>query len=264
MGDYLIYAGAKKLANHLGIKYETVHYKRNTASKGILGISYKISINTNDIIYIHGSGGFNSWWGWAGPLFRKIKTDRPDNLIIVGPSTSSLEVEYLREVLPNDDPNIIFFARERTTYNFMKDNFYSQTYIDHDTALLLSKEDRVFKEFTRNVKIGNKRKVLFLRKDLEKVPLPEILKNYKTICDPVLLYKEKSHLLHRISSLLGISKYKWLRLHLEASKIITNRVHSAILGTILNKDVELFQNSYHKNRSIWEYSLKSKGVRWIE
>jgi len=49
-----------------------------------------------------------------------------------------------------------------------------------------------------------------------------------------------------------------------ASTIITNRLHSAIIGAILGKNVELFRNSYHKNRSVWEYSLQSKGVKWIE
>lgn len=264
IGDYLIYAGAKQLAHQVGIRYETVHYKRNTDSKGRLNISYGKHIQNNDIIYIHGGGGFNSWWGEVCSLFGRIKKDYPDNLIIVGPSTSSLELDYLREVLPKDDHNIIFFARERTTYHFIKDNFYSQTYIDHDTALSLSKEDRLFKEFTKNIRIENNHKVLLLRKDLEKVPLPETLKNNDAGLDPILLYKERSYLLHGIFSLLGISKYKWLNLHLKASTIITNRLHSAIIGTILGKNVELFRNSYHKNRSVWEYSLQSKGVKWIE
>jgi hypothetical protein len=55
----------------------------------------------------------------------------------------------------------------------------------------------------------------------------------------------------------------WLRLHAAASRITTDRLHSAILGAILGKETYLIPGSYHKNESVWAYSLRSRGVRLI-
>lgn len=42
-----------------------------------------------------------------------------------------------------------------------------------------------------------------------------------------------------------------------ASEIHTNRLHIAILGTILGKSVSMFDNSYGKNRAVYEYSMRN-------
>lgn len=56
----------------------------------------------------------------------------------------------------------------------------------------------------------------------------------------------------------------WPQLHVKANNLYTNRSHSAILGSLLDKPTYMFAGAYHKNRSIWEYSLKDRGVKWIE
>lgn len=127
--------------------------------------------------------------------------------------------------------------------------FYSKTYLDHDTALQLSKDCEEFKIFSLGVPIKNNHRLLVLRKDIEAVFIPRkiLKKDYNIICDPAYLKRED-----------------WLKLHLWASEITTNRCHSAILGTILDKKVNFYANSYHKNRSIWEYSLRNYKVNWIK
>ena len=67
--------------------------------------------------------------------------------------------------------------------------------------------------------------------------------------DPVFFCKDFTH---------------WVRLHMGAKSIITNRTHSSILGTILGKETTLFPSSYHKNLSVWEYSLKKRNVQWAD
>ena len=56
---------------------------------------------------------------------------------------------------------------------------------------------------------------------------------------------------------------RWGSLHLYATEILTNRSHSAILGAILGKKTKMFAGKYHKNRSIWGFSLKRRGVEWV-
>ena len=57
---------------------------------------------------------------------------------------------------------------------------------------------------------------------------------------------------------------QWVALHRRARCIVTNRLHSAIASVVLGKQTVLLPNSYHKNRSVWEYSLRERGVLWSD
>ena len=48
-----------------------------------------------------------------------------------------------------------------------------------------------------------------------------------------------------------------------AEYVYTDRLHVAILSKVLGKKVTLFGNRYHKNKGVWEYSLKDH-VEFIE
>ena len=246
-GDHLIYAGAEKVANQLNLRY--------------ISTSHKSKIKSDTIIYLHGGGGYNSWWGWTGQLLRQIRSRNPHNLIIVGPSTTSLELEYLTKLLPKNDEKILFFAREHTTYHFVKDNLFSKVYLDHDTALQLTLNDEFLKKILKDIKNEANYSFLALRDDKESDDLyPVNPEKFDIVCDPVLI---EPAIIRKIHSFFGITSKKWAKLHYQASKITTNRSHSAMLGSILNKSVEIFANSYHKNRSIWEYSLRDRGITWV-
>jgi len=250
-GDYLIYAGAKKLANEVGIGYRSFSFgyqMHSHASPALFlnRINAEMDVSQSDIIYLHGGGGFNSMYKWTHKLLKMLRVMFPRNLIIVGPSSATLEPRYLRQLLPKDK-EIIFFARELITYRFMK-RFYSKVYVDHDTAFHLTKNCAEFKSFCMGLPTKNNHRLLILRQDPEAVPLPKAIKreDFDIVCDP-----------------LDSKREEWLKLHLWASKITSNRVHSATFGAIAGKEVELFANSYHKNRAIWEFSLGKLGVKWI-
>jgi exopolysaccharide biosynthesis predicted pyruvyltransferase EpsI len=48
-----------------------------------------------------------------------------------------------------------------------------------------------------------------------------------------------------------------------AKNIYTDRLHVAILSKILDKKATLFGNKYHKNKGVWEHSLR-EDVEFIE
>lgn len=246
-GDYLIYAGAKKLANEVGIEYQSFFFGYQISPALFLSrINSEIDMSPSDIIYLHGSGGFNSIHKWAPRLLKILRSLFPMNLIIVGPSSAAIEPGYLRRVLPNDK-EIIFVARELITYKLMK-RFYSKVYADQDTALHLNKNCAEFKSFCNELPIKSNHKLLALRQDREATPLPRMIRreNFDIVCDPARSQRED-----------------YIKLHLWASKITSNRLHSAIFGAIAEKEVEFFSNSYHKNRMNWEFSLRNFGVKWI-
>ena len=102
-GDYLIYAGAKKLANEVGIEYLSFPFDYQTSSALFLNsIIANIPTSQFDIIYLHGGGGFNSMHKWSPRLLKILRTMFPKNLIIVGPSSATLEPKYLKHFLPED------------------------------------------------------------------------------------------------------------------------------------------------------------------
>jgi exopolysaccharide biosynthesis predicted pyruvyltransferase EpsI len=58
------------------------------------------------------------------------------------------------------------------------------------------------------------------------------------------------------------SVHEYLELAAAHSRIITDRLHFAICGLILGREVALLGNSYHKNRSLYETWLKPLGCRF--
>jgi len=233
-GDYMIYAGAYKLADEVGLKYHHVFCSRRSQPPKA----------TDEIIYLHGGGGFCRWWKWSSRLLQKLREINPESHIIVGPTTVDTEYNHLNL---NLDDKTTFFAREQTTYDIMKKH-YDNVYLDHDTSLHLHRDDPYFIDFVKNLEIREDFSLLSLRSDGESSKrLPKTVKkeDFDVVIDPCR---------HK----------RWPRLHMHASRIVTDRSHSAIIGAILGKDTSIFAGAYHKNRSIWKYSLKQRGVKWIE
>ena len=237
-GDQMIWAGARKLAHLAELNYRETNMKR--------GHSPYIDIKPDEILYLNGGGGFNTWWNWTPRLLNRLVKQYPENIIIIGPSTVALQGWYLDKWLPCSD-NVIFYARELTTYNFLKENYDLNLFHDQDTALHLNYGDTELKQVIGKNHRKELHRLFGLREDpesIDNIPKQVNVDDYDLVVDPCL---EKN----------------WAELHLYASKILTNRCHSAILGSILGKDTTMFNGNYHKNRSIWEYSLKKRGVKWI-
>lgn len=233
-GDSMIYQGAYKLADRVGLKYRKLTLGRKADAP---------RIDAREVIYIHGGGGWNTWWNWTPRMVRSI-TEKYDNRLIIGPSTVALQDWYIEKWMP--PKGTVFFAREHTTYEYMK-NKGLQIFLDHDTALHLTKGDKYLKPLLVGDKL-NSFKLAAIREDPESLDIiPEAinLDDYGIVVDPC-------------------QTKKWGPLHRDATKILTNRSHSAILGAILGKPTTMFAGKYHKNRSIYDYSLKQMGVKWIE
>ena len=238
-GDSMIYAGARKLADEVGLNFESVYC-------GPQAVPPKCDQTT--IIYLHGGGGFCTWWNWTPRLLKALRVQNPHNIIIVGPTTIARQEWYLKKYMPRPE-KIIFFARERTTAKYVKHLFFPKhTAMDHDTALFLKMGDGYLTPLLDGCEPEELFTFLGIREDpesLDKIPESIDPSKFDHVIDPC---QTKS----------------WAYFHVKASEIVTNRSHSAILGMILKKPTTIFPGRYHKNRSIWEYSLRDNGVKWID
>lgn len=242
-GDYLIYFGAEVLAKKYNIDFES------------LSISEFTKRDVDDaFVYIHGGGGFNEWC--SGSTFKCLShaLNNYPEMVIYGPCTTSKNLNFLTEKFEECldgkiSKNFVCFARENTTFEILNKipalKNRSEIYCDHDTAFHVTKKDveeRIGKEKFDYCLLG-------YRKDNESSSVRHKGDISKIIIDPPMFAKSFDH---------------WLRIHAYANEIITNRTHSSIIGAVLGKKTTLFASKYHKNKSIWEYSLQPMGVIWAD
>jgi len=240
-GDSLIYKGAYKLAAQAHLQYKAARHEE------VIDRIY--AVPNDNVIYIHGSGGFVPLWsGKPSAALRKIVSTF-NGIVILGPSTFSKDVDYLKKSFINSisegqSRKLFIFTREHTSYLVLKRCLPSWVELleDHDTALNLQASD-----FDTS-RIKQKYSFYAIRADKEMCPTQK-MNVFSSRLDPAPYCR---------------SFEEWFLLHARAKEIVTNRLHSSILGSILGKCTTLMPNSYHKNRSVWEFSLASRDVNWRE
>jgi len=241
-GDYLIWKGAEKLAEQANISY--VSYTHDDFMKR--------KIESKEIVYVHGGGGFNRFWQGT-PILELTKAIQEHiGPTILGPQTILDDENYIKEVIKKIfhkrlSKDVYFFVRERTSYSLLKELLPRDVYLGivPDTAFAIVKEDLMVPECYES-----KGYTLYaIRQDKESGKQYQRPNPFVFWLDPVLYAKDFK---------------SWVQIHNNANTVFTDRTHSAIVSTLLGKKVYFLPNKYHKNRSIWEYSLKDRGVHWLE
>jgi len=218
-GDYLIYKGAEKVARIADINYQSV------TKEEFMQCRYP----EDSIVYIHGCGGYVPYWTAAPEIFIKAITTHL-GIVIVGPSTFSEDLGFLKNALNISyadikSEEIIVFAREKTSYFALSKilPINVKLNIDHDTAFNLDIAD-ILK------KVPRRRYILqVIRRDKESTQIKK--NNLLSVCLDPADYKWELNL------------KQWVFLHSRAKKIVTNRLHSAIIGTLLGIPVTIMPNS---------------------
>ncbi len=243
-GDHLIYFGAEHLATTVGLQFESFTKDEFLALEEIKDV----------VIYIHGGGAFNEWCSDSGFRLLTRALAHPNNIVIYGPASCGENINFLEQkmescFLNNQASKCYMFAREQKTYDIFKNlvtiNSNCTLSKDVDTAFHLSKQaiiDRVGNEYHHYIFYG-------FREDNEAPNINHEKSLSEVVFDPAFQCTSFEH---------------WMKVHLHAKKIVTNRTHSSIIGSILQKPTYLFNGSYHKNKSIWLEILKDKGVMWLE
>ena len=185
------------------------------------------SLKSNDILFIDGGGNFVDYYSDVRDFLSK-KHDLYGEIIIL-PHTIFGDRQI--DVLNSLSGNVTVFCRERVSFNFVKQMLQKgNVYLWHDCAfynnLLKSPDGNGVLNAFRQDKESILNNIPFANNDLSyngyaTKPLDELI-NY------LMEYRE----------------------------INTDRLHLAICATLIDKKVNLFPNSYYKNKAVFDYSLK--------
>jgi hypothetical protein len=203
-----------------------------------------------------GGGGLNPWC--SGRAFSNLRNACrvQDAYVIQGPQTCDIASDETRKLFASVLVGSLcrelhFFAREMTSAQVLKEMLppWIRLFVDHDTAFALQTEDILAIANVQKIPEGMYDLVV-VREDNEQPADDSSGTRFPGIAvDPAYVATSFGH---------------WVRIHLHAKSITTNRLHSGILGAICGKPVILGPSSSHKNKSVWQYSLASRGVRWVD
>lgn len=235
-GDHLIWRGAEKLARACGLRFRSC-----SSDEALQG-----HFTPEEVLYIHGGGGFVPWWSGGGIKVFQHLCENHSGPVIYGPCTvDPTDMGFLRHCLApvpkSRGEAVVILARERPSYKALTEVLDSRHVgLDHDTALYLEADD--FPRIASLKKARGDYDFIAARVDAEGVgDCPGLS------LDPVKIARSFDH---------------WLAMHACARSITTNRLHSSIAGSMFGVPTTLSSNSYHKARSVWEYSLQERGVLW--
>ena len=164
------------------------------------------------------------------------------NKVVILPHTIK-DCPKILEVIGRN-PQTIIICREKKSNDYIR-NPLSQPH------LFLSDDMAFYLNVDKYVNIPSRAlKLNYFRRDREKTsfPLPSNNRDLSKEINIISSMNNKRLVIKNAYNLLDeINKY---------SIINTNRLHGAIGGSLLNKHVKLYPNSYWKNQEVYNYSLR--------
>lgn len=263
-GDALIHMGLiKKLkgvnADYIYMNLEEVYKKRiSVGVKYLLNIaSFKAGLDLHfrlfriprevELILFEGGGYMNDLY-YGLILLKEILKDSQKTPVAVAPNSFWFRKTDFKSLLASERP-VTLFCREKYSYALL-----SETRLPKNVEVHLSKDTSLY----------------LTREDLDELILSKAGKN-NLVCfridrESIIPKRAKQQIIKKVSEnssnllVADISKWRSLKAYVStvanSSKIFTDRLHVAIVAHILRKDFTLFNNCYHKNKGVYEYSLK--------
>ncbi|MEN7342389.1 MAG: hypothetical protein AAAFM81_05570 [Pseudomonadota bacterium] len=246
-GDDFLFAGAEALANRLGLDWRDIP----------LDTFPDVDLPETTCVYIHGSGGFNPWCSGSAITNLKHATSKQIRLALQGPMSVGGDADWLSDVMTDvvsdaRAEEIIVFTREQYSYDAIANIKglveTADVRLDQDSALYLQVDEILSLAGLDSLPEGNYDLVV-VREDPEAGKSAGEQTFPGVQLDPAYAANSFAH---------------WIRMHLGAKHIATNRLHSSIIGTLAGKQVTVGPGSYHKNRSVYEQSLVHRNVAWSD
>ncbi|ELN2738054.1 polysaccharide pyruvyl transferase family protein [Pluralibacter gergoviae] len=229
-GDGVIASGTYDFFERNAIEYEPYRNNQN--------------YNANEDILIFGGGG-NLIEGLYSEGRDFILEQIPNfHKVIIMPST----IKGYESLFQENKDKLIVFCREKTTFNYIQSLGYmvnDNVYITDDMAFYLDLN-----------------KYLSLKKESK-----EYVNCYRTDSESLTsVYRENNHDISLTwngdywdNEFLARNSTRCMVTFLEEFKSVnTDRLHVAILASLLGKEVNFYPNSYYKNKAVYDYSLLNR------
>lgn len=258
-GDYLIYRGFDKMLEKSTVEKipfadgnERYDRPPDLPSGNIKDYLKWLSAHSNYLrnrlyhnvsaVYIQGGGNFNDLW-MGGVNCYKAAARYFSCPIIVGPQSCLFKSVDPKKVFEGVDNETHFFCREEYSYDIIEqattDLEHVTPYLSQDTALYLDTSDLSFDRLSEEYSL------VAMRSDKESA-------------EPLIEYDIEGPLLVQDISITAGHFTDWVNLVAKAKVVYTDRLHVAILATILDKPLYWYEATYHKSRGVYEYSLAEK------
>jgi len=235
--------------------------------------SFNLTIDSKkaDIILMHGGGSIDDVWGTGLTKFIDLLDNYPKKIIAVAPCTIHFTVTDFPEILSVYSQSIYIFAREQKTFTYLQDMILPVNVsinLSHDTAFLLKGTeylDKISKQ------CSSENILLALRTDKESKFLSFSLdgppKNfYEKLMFRYIRYQLKSVIKNTDANIflrenihfddISHKNFETFVTTIQRAKVVyTDRLHVAILSTILGKKVHLYDTKYNKVKDVYEQTL---------
>lgn len=299
-GDRLLYLGLERKLSELGIDYTVLKYEENPKFsflhvlyfgflKRILNVctaldkfnnsldlalnkidnwiyvrtlrANKIKVNPEYVILIHGGANINDFYGHGIRLLNNVIQNNPNSIIIVGPQTYWFRETCFPKLFLAAKQEIYLFCREKYSYNLLSSMTLPKNVhisLSYDTLFYLSKREFHPRQGAYDlICFRTDRESTLSQKQIAQLPRNRLINlNH-------LKQSKKGIVAGDISLLNDFDDFVNL---IEGSrKVFTDRLHVAILSTIIGKDTVLYSNSYYKNKGVYEFSLsKCPNIKFID
>lgn len=216
----------------------------------------KKHINQNDIICLSGGGNMGNLYPKYEAIRRKVIKNFKNSKIVIFPQTIDYEndkygnKELERSIkVYNSNPNLIICAREKKSYNIMK-NLYNNVILVSDIVLYL------YGKLNIEVQDKSKRKIgICLREDKESIfnekERKKLIERIRESNDVVYLstMSDIGYINKENRKNILISKLKEFK---DCNLIITDRLHGMIFSILCDIPCIIFDNSNKKVSGVLE------------
>lgn len=283
--DYPIYHNVGDLLIMLGtlefFKKNNINVRLHLSASN-LHLNKVVSNKTT--IICQGGGNFGDLYHTHQNVREFLVNSYPNNRIIILPQTAffnSIENQELSKKLFNKHDNVVMFARDQKTHEIFK-QFSDKAYLMPDMA------HELYGTLPKSK--ASKGTLYFLRKDIEKTPLPTELQQEMQNQDRFdwsdLLTKTDSRTAYAVMKTIRVNSklksntldkviFKVWEAHARVltsrmakkfssyESIITSRLHGHILSCLVDVPSVVIDNSYGKNTAyydLWTKDLKITSV----
>ncbi|KHT54523.1 polysaccharide pyruvyl transferase family protein [Alteromonas macleodii] len=221
--------------------------------------NFEDNLDGNELFVIMGSGNYVPLYSGVKNILNKLSKVCPQSQVVVLPSSTYGMQEHIQSL----DLQLYFFCRELDTYKRMKSALpKGRALLTHDAALYLDIKDSRFRAMRNLRQVLNGRTVKTLhamRGDLEKTDAFTIEKRHKNVDISLLRTNRGNAFLStyviNVDAVFEDVNFMLMYL-LPFNPIVTNRLHVCIAALLLDKKVEIYDNSYGKLSGVYKNSLE--------